>query len=161
MAGADQVVAEARAIAERNAELRAAAQGQREKSRSARRQALQLRMAAQGLRSPAHDLVPLDLAAAMIFRKVYEERMMVGVKSRDGAHIDGIAYTIAAMCPIYVYEADGRAVRKLSEQEVSRGLFRNGARELHFIDGRPSVRNLAVSTGTIEAVLSALQFAMA
>jgi hypothetical protein len=158
---AEQVVARARAIGECNAELRAAAQAQREKARSARRRAVQLRLAAQRLRSPAHDLVPLDLAAAMIFRRVYEEQMLVGVASRDGAHIDGIAYTIAAMCPIYVYEADGRAVRQLSEQEVARGLFRNGARELHFIDGRPSVRNLAVATASIEAVLKALQFAMA
>ena len=59
------------------------------------------------------------------------------------------------------FEPQTEPKRRLSEQEISRGLFRNGARELHFVDGRPAVRNLAVATGTIEALLNALQFAMA
>ena len=109
-------------------------------------------------RAPSpHDLMPLDLAAETVFRRVYEKRahMRPGA-GRPLAHFDGLAYTIAEMGPIYVYESDGRGVRPLSAAELAGGLFQEGARALTYVDGRAPVRHLAVSVRHVEAVIATL-----
>jgi hypothetical protein len=110
-------------------------------------------------RAPSpHDLVPLDLATASIFRRVYEERMQVGVPGRPGAHLDGLAYTVAEITRIYVYGGDG-AARPLSAPELAGGLFQDGARTLAFIDGRPPISNLAVRATDVPALIDVLNAA--
>ena len=107
----------------------------------------------------AHELMPLDLAAASIFRRVYEERMQVGVPGRPAAHLDGLAYTIAELAPVYVYEGGGGAVRALSAAELAGGLFQGGARTLAYLDGRPPISCLAVRVRDVPAVIDALSAA--
>lgn len=67
-----------------------------------------------------------------------------------------IAYAVAALVPLFTYEADGVAVRRLRPEEFSQGLFRDGGRTLFFLDGRAAIRPLAVSASGIEEVTRAL-----
>ena len=103
-----------------------------------------------------HTLLPLRLAAELIFSKVYEGRV---VTSREEA-LDSIASTIAVLAPIYEYSTDSQQpARRLSRIELEGGMFKGGARELRFIDGRPPRHSLAVAandvTHTIETLKSA------
>jgi hypothetical protein len=103
-----------------------------------------------------HTLLPLRLAAELIFSKVYEGRV---VTSREEI-LDSIASTIAVLAPIYEYSADShQPARPLSRLELEGGMFKGGARELRFIDGRQPRMSLAVAandvTHTIETLKSA------
>lgn len=103
-----------------------------------------------------HTLLPLRLAAELIFSKVYVDRV---VTSREEV-LDSIASTIAVLAPIYEYSADSHhPARPLSRMELEGGMFKGGARELRFIDGRQPRTSLAVAandvTQTIETLKSA------
>jgi hypothetical protein len=103
-----------------------------------------------------HDLIPLDMATALIFRRVYEERMQLGTPGRLTAHLDGLAYTLAELAPIYVYERNGQGVRALSKEELAGALFQDGARAISYVDGRATLKNLAMSTKHIPGVVQTL-----
>jgi hypothetical protein len=107
----------------------------------------------------AHDLMPLDLAVKLVFRRVYEEPMQMAVSGRAGAHLDGLAYAFAELMPIFVYQQDGRTVREITKGELAHGLFQDGARRLAYVDGRPAIDNLAVSAKNINPVIQALRAA--
>ena len=101
--------------------------------------------------------MPLDLAAASVYRRVYEDAVTSMVHARPASHLDAVAYTIAELTSIYVYESDGKSLRPLSREELAGALFRDGARVIYYPDGRPSVRNLAVSVKALQAVVLALR----
>ena len=103
-----------------------------------------------------HELMPLDLAARAIFRRVYEERTGLGVAARPGAHLDGLAYVIAELAPIYVYENEGRSIAPLSKDDLAGGLFQNGGKRLAYVDGRRTITRLAVSVENIEVITKTL-----
>lgn len=105
----------------------------------------------------AHDLMPLELAAASVYRRVYEDRVSSMVQARPASHLEAVAYTIAEFTSIYVYESDGNSLRALSREELAGALFRDGARVLCYPDGRPEVRNLAVSVKALQAIVLALR----
>ena len=107
----------------------------------------------------AHDLVPLELATALIFRRVYEERIQVRVEGRSKAHLDGLAYLIANMVTLYTYAQDGSDIRELPKEAIATGLFRDGARVLYFLDGREPITNLALKADAINSVVSAMHHA--
>ena len=119
---------------------------------------LRLRLEAQQLRDPSlHALLPLELAVRTIFRRVYEERLAQAVSSRHDAHLDGLAYTVASLSPIYVcQDLAGKNVRRLSGEELSTGLFRDGARDMHFMDGRPPLRGLALHVDAVQRIIEIL-----
>ena len=48
-------------------------------------------------------------------------------------------------------------LRKLPRSELSDGLFRGGAKELHFIDGRTTLTGLAIEVQAIEIITERLQ----
>jgi hypothetical protein len=103
-----------------------------------------------------HDLMPLDSAANVIFRRVYVERMQLGTLGRLTAHLDGLAYTIAELTPIYVYEPNGASVRQLTATELAGALFQGGAKEISYIDGRETITHLAVDARDVEGVIQTL-----
>jgi hypothetical protein len=103
-----------------------------------------------------HDLMPLDLATAVVFRRVYCDERQAPNPAPLSAQLDGLAYTIAELAPIYVYERTGHSLRLLSREELEGGLFRNGAKVLTYIDGRAPIRDLAISAKKVSAVIQAL-----
>lgn len=103
-----------------------------------------------------HDLIPLNLATAAVFRRVYVERICESASSRASAHLDGLAYVISNLVPIFAYEEEGQPVRQLRSAELSSGLFRDGGKALYFLDGRPEITLIGVRAGDIEYVASSL-----
>jgi hypothetical protein len=128
-----------------------------------REHARRLRLRAQVLRHmaqpSAHDLVPLEIAATAIMVRVYEHRPGETVNSRE-LDLDAVCYTIAMLCPIYTHDDTGGGLRMLTQDEISIGVFRRGARELHFVDGRPAVFNLAVPADKVPSIVSAINAAL-
>jgi len=103
-----------------------------------------------------HTLIPLALAAGVVRKKVYDDRR-VTTGGLEG-DLNMLACFVAAMIPLYEYppEPSGPA-RALNRSEVEGGVFRNGGRELRFINGRPAKYNLAVSANDIAAIVALLK----
>lgn len=103
-------------------------------------------MARQGLPS-VHDLVPFDLALRLIFQRIYVERIHTAVASHG--RLDGLANVVSSVVPLYLYTADREFVRLVEASELKGGLFADGGKSVHFLDGRPVLGNLAVASGAI------------
>jgi hypothetical protein len=101
-------------------------------------------------------LIPFFLAVEHVFRRVYTERTLVSAITRGKVHLDGLAYTIANLVPVLVYDERDGGTRTLTKDEMNRGLFRDGGQSLHFLDGRPVLRNLALRAVEIEGLVAAL-----
>jgi hypothetical protein len=104
----------------------------------------------------AHTLLPLRLAAEVIFSKVYRGGAAL-VADREQM-LDSIASTIAVLAAIYEYSSDShQPARQLSRFETEGGMFRGGARELHFIDGRRPRTSLAVAANDVTTTIERLK----
>jgi hypothetical protein len=99
----------------------------------------------------SHKLVPLGLAARLISARVY-----AGDSVCTPERLTGIAHIMAALAPLYVHSADGMNIRRLTQKELRSGNFRKGGRELHFVDGRPPIHNIAVQNGSVAEVVRLL-----
>jgi hypothetical protein len=104
-----------------------------------------------------HDLVPLELAARTIYQRVYEEQHRKMGRACGVDELNGIAYAIISLVPIFTCDNDPQTLRQLSDDEVLKGLLRDGGRMMIFIDGRAVIPNLAVSTTELERVASLLR----
>jgi hypothetical protein len=104
-----------------------------------------------------HTLIPLSLAVGLVRHKGgYAARQMTE-QGREG-DFDMLAGFIAAMVPLYEYSPDASTPpRVLRPAELEGGMFRNGAKELRFIDGRATKRCLAVHATAVECILALLR----
>lgn len=105
------------------------------------------------------ELVPLNVAARRVFQKVYLP-LHHPQAGPIPDQLNGVASALCSLAPVYVLGERGGAARKLSAEDLSGGLFGGGARELVFLDGRESIRNLAISGAEIERAARALQDAI-
>ena len=97
----------------------------------------------------------MTLAAQLVWARLYEGRTPELDKE---ALLDAIAANLMVHGEIYEFERDpGRGVRRLARSEVEGGTFQGGAKALHFADGRPPRRFLAVPAESITATIEALQ----
>jgi hypothetical protein len=100
------------------------------------------------------NIIPVALAARLLYERAY------GASPPD-AHLaerlNGLAYRLARSGRVYALEAGRSAPRRLSRDEIARGHFRHGGRELHFLDGRAPILRLGVSEDAIESALNALR----
>ena len=101
-----------------------------------------------------HDLIPFDLALRLIFQRIYIREIPTAIAL--GAHIAGLAHVVSAMAPLYSYTVDRGRVRRLGAPELKGGFFCDGGKNIHFLDGRPEVRNLAVTSQAITTAMTAL-----
>jgi hypothetical protein len=153
-------VAAAKRLVVQTQELIAAVRFEREALYQQRALARRLSSEARYLRSvTAHDLMPLDMAIATVFRRAYERRAQARMDVRPTGHLDGLAYTVAEFMPIYVYVPDGRSLRKLAKEDLAGGLFQGGGKALIYLDGRAPITNLAVNAKSLPAVIDALNAA--
>jgi hypothetical protein len=105
-----------------------------------------------------HDLIPFDLALRLIFRRIYVDMMHVAVAGQ--AHVDGLAHVVSTMVPLYTYTDDREGVRQLSRDELKGGLFESAGKSVYFLDGRPRVTNLGVTSQAISAAMTALAMSL-
>jgi hypothetical protein len=97
------------------------------------------------------DLVPLPFAARMVYLLAYGVQLPAEHLSD---RLNAMAYSLSTMATLYSLE--GPSMRALSSEELSAGLFRNGAEEFHFIDSRPPVRQIGVTRHDIEKTAQGL-----
>jgi hypothetical protein len=97
------------------------------------------------------DLVPLPFAARMVYLLAYGVQLPAEHLSD---RLNAMAYSLSTMATLYSLE--GPSMRALSSDELSAGLFRNGAEEFHFIDSRPPVRQIGVTRYDIEKTAQGL-----
>jgi hypothetical protein len=103
-------------------------------------------------------LVPLNVAARRVFQQVYLP--FHHPQAGPGPdQLNGVASALCGLAPVFALNPQG-APRRLSAADLSGGLFRGGARELLFLDGRESIRNLAISNLEIERAARTLQDAI-
>lgn len=97
------------------------------------------------------DLVPLALAVTIV-----EERLFIDDLGNRPSRLTGIAHALAALVPVYSYSVDASNIRRMTDRELLFGLFRYGGAELHFLDGRPKITNMAVAENRIAEVIGLL-----
>jgi hypothetical protein len=104
----------------------------------------------------AHDLVPLQLVARTIYRRVYDDdREADWVDQRLNDLARAIATTVTVYC--YYPERPG-LMRELDQDERVVGRFQHGGKMLQFSDGRPPLQNLAVTRQALEQVIGQMNF---
>ena len=102
-----------------------------------------------------HTLIPLGLAVGLVRSKVYAERRLTDQGFMGDLNI--LASFVASTVPVYEYATDpSRAPRVLRRSELEGGMFRDGGKELRFIDGRATKRYLALNALDVECVTSLL-----
>ena len=104
-----------------------------------------------------HTLIPLSLAVGLVRHKGGYAERQVTEQGREG-DFNMLAGFIAATVPLYEYSTDASTPpRALQKAELEGGMFRNGAKELRFIDGRATKRCLAVNATDVECILALLR----
>jgi hypothetical protein len=100
-----------------------------------------------------HELVPLPLAARIVYQRAYGA-LLPEVHLTD--RLNGLAYYLAGLGRVYAIEDNTSAPRWLSGDEIASGHFRNGAKELHFLDERAPLLHIGVTQECIERAVNAL-----
>ena len=104
-----------------------------------------------------HTLVPLSLAAQLVFIEVYGSGFL-GARTPTEEKLNAVATAISALVPIFEYEENSaHRARLVPETELARGRFKSGAKELHFNDLRRSRHLLAVSATDVSYVVRLLE----
>ena len=98
-----------------------------------------------------HTLVPLVLAVTIVRSKLSDSTLRVPSEP------NAIATFIASAVPIWEYSDDARQPPKPLQNPVPGGIFRDGGRELMFLDGRASKSLLAVHVNDIDCVVEMLK----
>ncbi len=102
----------------------------------------------------AHSLIPVTLAAQLVWARVYQG---CPPALENELLLNAIASNLMVHGRIFEYQEDpSRGVRRLCRSEIEGGAFCGGGRELHFSDGRPPRRYLAVPTEAVPKTIEAL-----
>lgn len=100
-----------------------------------------------------HPLVPMPLAARMVYERAYGSEPP---ERHLAERLNGLAYCLASLGPLYALESPEAAPRALSSSELAWGHFRNGGGELHFLDERAPILHVGVTRDCIERAIAAL-----
>jgi hypothetical protein len=103
----------------------------------------------------AHELVPLPLATRLVSAGAYGADVRI-----SPSRLAGIAHTMAALVPLYGRAGGEEEFRRLTQEELLSGVFRNEGGELHFRDGRPPLRDIAATHHGIDEVVRVLASAI-
>jgi hypothetical protein len=98
---------------------------------------------------PGQDFIPLALAV----RIVYLQTRGVGPEAHVLERLNAVAYSLAEVGAVYAIEGPYRLARRLSREELASAVFRHGATEIHFLDDRPVLTNLAVTRESVEMAI--------
>ena len=94
------------------------------------------------------------MAAAITYFRVVEQEER---EPSSEALLDAVASAISVWVPIYGSRKPGEPRARLSDDEVGRGKFSNGASRLRFRDGTPGYENLAILQADLDAAVRRLQ----
>ena len=99
------------------------------------------------------DLVPVPLAARMVHLRAYG---MPPPEPYLAEHLDSLAYGLAREGVLYAMAGEP-APRRLAPEELACGYFRRGGKELHFLDERAPILEVAVTRESIERAAEVLR----
>ena len=99
----------------------------------------------------AHGLLALPLAILVLREKLYSAQAS-GTKERADAN--ALAALIAGAMRLWECAEDPAVPPRLVRHDPCAGRFRDGGRELHFFDGTPAKRRLAVQVDELGAMLA-------
>ena len=71
--------------------------------------------------------------------------------------LNGLAYSLARLGSLYAIEEGRSAPRRLWREELACGYFRDGGRELHFLDERSPILNMGVTRESIDSAVEGLR----
>jgi hypothetical protein len=119
--------------------------------------------AVDSIRPSAHSLLALPLAIVVLREKVHRAQPSTGNRQADAnatgnrqADANALAALIAGAVRLYECAEDPAAPPRLVRHDPRKGSFRDGGRELHFFDGTPAKRRLAVQADELGAMLAKL-----
>jgi hypothetical protein len=102
-------------------------------------------------------LLSLTIAARMVHRRAYPQQYTIVEPFLSAEQLNALAHTIASLVPIYTVNYRSAGHRPLTAEELAGGVFCNGARELCFTDGRPSIHYLAARVESASLVARRLR----
>jgi hypothetical protein len=105
------------------------------------------------VRVSKRELIAIPLAARMVYQRAYGR---LPPQPHLAERLNGLAYCLAQAGGVYVIEKGAAAPRRLSADEIACGHFRNGGRELHFLDERTPIFHLGVTESCLEKAVRAL-----
>ena len=108
----------------------------------------------------AHTLVPLELAVLLVRERLCGSQQQVSdarMAAGGDSDLDRMATFIAASVPVYEYSDNPSQRPRLLFRSDRDGLFRHGGRELHYLNGKPAKRHLAVSANDVNCVIAMLK----
>jgi hypothetical protein len=88
-------------------------------------------------------LVSLAVAARMVHRRAYPQQYAIAEPALSERQLDALAHVISTLAAIYTVNYRSARYRQLAEADLAGAVFREGARELAFGDGRDPIRYLA------------------
>jgi len=101
-----------------------------------------------------NEYLPLPMAAAITYFRVVEQQEREPSSERL---LDAVASAISVWVAIYGSRKAGEPRVRLSDDEVSRAKFCNGASRLRFRDGTPGYENLAILQSDLDVAVRRLQ----
>lgn len=102
-------------------------------------------------RPSAHGLLALPLAIVVLREKVYRAQSS---GSKELSDANALAALIAGAIRLWECAEDPAVPPKLVRHDPRKGRFRDGGRELHFFDGTPAKRRLAVQADELGAMIA-------
>ena len=100
-----------------------------------------------------HGLITLPLAILLVREEVYRAQSS-GTEEQTDAN--AVAALIARSIRLWECAEDPAVPPRLVRIDPRKGQFRNDGRELHFFDGTPAMRRLAVQADELAAVIARL-----
>jgi hypothetical protein len=91
-------------------------------------------------------LLQLAVAARLVHRRSYPEQYAIASAVLGKQQLDGLACLLSATAAIYTVNHRSARYRELTAEELASGVFRDGAHELVFLDGRPAIQYLAATS---------------
>lgn len=88
-------------------------------------------------------LVALSVAARMVHRRAYPQQYAIVEPTLSERQLDALAHVIASLVAVFTVNYRSARFRELGRAEIQGGVFRDGAEELAFQDGREPIRYLA------------------
>ena len=98
-------------------------------------------------------LVALSVAARMVHRRAYPQQYAIVEPALSERQLDALAHVISSLVGVFTVNYRSARFRELTPAEMLGGVFRDGAEQLAFADGRDPIRYLAarVETATLVA----------
>jgi hypothetical protein len=100
-----------------------------------------------------NELMTLEAAAALAFERLFSGQPLT--KNTPDAR-NRIAHALAVLMPVYTFNEERTEFYRLAYEDLRRGHFYEGGRELWYTDGRPILQRIAVRSSDLGTAIARL-----